>query len=152
MSGLPETEIPLTRTADRLLAHGTAVALAGRGILILGPSGSGKSALALALMALGARLIGDDRVEVRVTPEAVFLSPPPELAGRIEARFVGILGAETASAPLVLVVDLGRTETQRLPEPHAARLESHTFPCLHAVASGHFPAAIAQYVKGGRCA
>ncbi len=44
---------------------GRAVALAGRGILILGASGSGKSALALALVAGGAALVADDRVATR---------------------------------------------------------------------------------------
>ena len=152
MSEPPETPITVSRTPGGPVLHGSAVEIAGRGVLIVGPSGSGKSALALRLMALGARLIGDDGVSARVTPEAVHLSPPPAIAGRIEARFVGILAAETASAPLALVVDLSRPETDRLPRPHEARLESHTFPCLHAVESSHFPAAIVQYVRGGRYA
>lgn len=50
--------------ADRTILHASCVALDGRGLLILGPSGSGKSALALELMALGADLVADDRTEI----------------------------------------------------------------------------------------
>ncbi|MDX5349528.1 MAG: serine kinase, partial [Paracoccaceae bacterium] len=43
------------------IVHATSVAVDGRGLLILGPSGAGKSSLALRLIALGARLVADDR-------------------------------------------------------------------------------------------
>ena len=46
------------------MLHATTVALAGQGVLILGPSGSGKSGLALQLMAMGAELVADDRTIV----------------------------------------------------------------------------------------
>ena len=45
--------------------HASAVALDGRALLIVGPSGSGKSALALRMMAHGATLVSDDLVEIR---------------------------------------------------------------------------------------
>ncbi|MEO1532556.1 MAG: serine kinase, partial [Pseudomonadota bacterium] len=44
--------------------HASAVALGERGLLILGPSGAGKTRLALELVALGAELVADDRVIV----------------------------------------------------------------------------------------
>ena len=47
-----------------MILHATCVAVDGRGLLILGPSGSGKSALALQLIALGAQLVADDRTRV----------------------------------------------------------------------------------------
>ncbi|MDA3887407.1 MAG: serine kinase, partial [Allgaiera sp.] len=50
------------------ILHASCVALDGRGVLILGPSGAGKSGLALQLMALGARLVADDRT--RLNPRA----------------------------------------------------------------------------------
>jgi len=46
------------------IRHATTVAVAGRGLMIEGPSGSGKSALALELMAFGAELVADDRTRV----------------------------------------------------------------------------------------
>ena len=99
------------------ILHATAVAdPAGRGLLILGPSGAGKSALAWQLLSLGARLVADDRTVVTAGDEGLTLSCPPTIRGLIEARGIGLLRAETvSSAPLVLAVDLGRTETDRLP-------------------------------------
>jgi len=151
MAGQPETdtEIEATRAHGRVLARGTAVAVDGKGVLIVGPSGSGKSALALSLIALGATLIADDRVEV-TAGEDLTLSPPHEIAGKVEARFLGILGAATTSAPLALVVDLERREMHRLPPPRTVVFEGRSVPLLHAVESAYFPAAILQYLKGGR--
>lgn len=55
-----------TRTARHL--HASAVALGPRGLLILGAAGAGKTTLALALVALGAELVADDRVLVSPQP------------------------------------------------------------------------------------
>ncbi|PIY73077.1 MAG: serine kinase, partial [Rhodobacterales bacterium CG_4_10_14_0_8_um_filter_70_9] len=68
-----------------------AVAGKARGLLILGASGAGKSALALELIALGAALVADDQVALRRVGEAVVAAPPPPLAGLIEARGLGLL-------------------------------------------------------------
>ena len=115
MTVAPPKPVPVTKAGDRIVAHGTAVAFDGRAVLMIGPSGCGKSALALELMAHGAILIGDDRVDVRTQRDAPVLAPPPQTAGRIEARFVGILTADFTSAPLALVVDMASEETDRLP-------------------------------------
>ena len=45
-----------------MLVHATCVALDGAGVLLRGPSGSGKSDLALRLIDGGARLVADDQV------------------------------------------------------------------------------------------
>ena len=147
MSGQIPLEIQVTRTGSGLLAHGSAVALDGRGILMVGPSGSGKSMMALALMAHGAALIADDRVAIG---PGLLMSPPEQIAGRIEARFIGILGAETATAPLELVLNMGHTETERLPPRRVAHLDGQKVVCLHAVESPYFPAMILQYLSGKR--
>lgn len=131
--------------------HATAVALNGRGLLILGPSGAGKSSLALDLMALGAGLIADDRVALSRQGGRLIAACPPALAGRIEARGLGILRAHAAPpAPVVLAVDLGESETGRLP------------PCRHRVIAGvavplvlgplrpHLGAALRQMLLAGR--
>ena len=131
--------------------HGSCVAHGGRGVLILGASGRGKSALALALMAHGAGLVADDRVIVTRVGERLIASCPPAIAGRIEARFVGLLGAAPAGpVPLALVVDLDRVETERLPPRRSRSVLGLDLPVLHNVEIGHFPAAIMQYLKGGR--
>ena len=53
-------------TPPGIILHASCVALAGRGLLIRGAPGSGKSTLALTLMGLGADLVGDDRIDLRL--------------------------------------------------------------------------------------
>ena len=105
--------------------HATAVIYGESGVLILGPSGSGKSALGLALLArargsgaFGA-LVGDDRVYLRCASGRLVASGASHMAGIIERRAAGLIGVEHASATVVrLAVELceqGRT-WPRLPD------------------------------------
>jgi HPr kinase/phosphorylase len=107
--------------ADTLLVHATAVAIGGRAVLLRGPSGSGKSDLALRLIDAGARLVADDRSELRRDGDAILVRAPETIAGLIEARGVGILQIDSlASAELALIVDLVAPEAvERLPEPRS---------------------------------
>ncbi|MFM5954584.1 MAG: HPr kinase/phosphorylase [Novosphingobium sp.] len=85
----------------------SAVAIRGRAVLIEGPSGSGKSSLALALIDRGAQLIGDDGVTLDAREGRLFASPPPTIAGLIEVRNLGLLTMPTASdVPVGLVLRL----------------------------------------------
>ena len=133
--------------------HASSVALGVAAVLIIGPAGSGKSGLALALMALGARLIADDYTILWQKDGAVWARAPDQIRGQIEARGVGILAAETcAAAPVRLIVDLGRRETERLPPRRSMVMLGQSLPCLHKIDAPHFHAAIAQYMKSGRIA
>jgi len=133
------------------IAHATSVAVGTAGLLVIGPSGSGKSSLALALMSLGARLIADDRTVLRRKDDMLWASAPDRIRGRIEARGVGILAAEPClSAPLRLIVDMGQTETLRLPPERWRQIAGITLPCLHKCEGPHFHMAIWQYMKAGR--
>jgi serine kinase of HPr protein (carbohydrate metabolism regulator) len=89
-----------------LAMDGTAVALDGAALLLTGPSGSGKSDLALRLIDAGAKLIADDRVELVLIDGRVHgrapSDMPPNLRGRIEARGVGILPVPAADRPVPL--------------------------------------------------
>lgn len=135
------------------IAHATSVAIGTAGLLILGPSGSGKSTLALALMALGARLIADDRTILRRSDDVLWATAPEAIRGQIEARGVGILAAEPClSAPLRLIVDMAETETDRLPPERWRQIAGITLPCLHKCDGPHFHMAIWQYMKAGRIA
>ena len=96
--------------------HGTAVSIDGKGLLILGQSGSGKSQLALALITHGAKLISDDQVILINTESEIILSAPKSISGKIEARFIGILKMPVLIAPLYLVIDLDQKELDRLPK------------------------------------
>lgn len=131
--------------------HASAVACRGRGLLILGASGSGKSALALELMARGAALVSDDQVELSAERGRLVARAPAAIRGRIEARFVGILNADAADrAEVALAVDLDEAETERLPPRRSKKLLGVTVPLLHNAANPSFPAAILQYLKAGR--
>lgn len=141
----------MAAAAPATVLHASTVAFRGRGVLICGRSGSGKSALALGLMALGAGLVADDRTEVTARDGDVIAACPPALSGRIEARFVGLLAAVPhGPAPLALVVDLDHTEDQRLPPFRWREIAGIRLPLLHNVALPHFPAAIRQYLLQGR--
>ncbi len=98
--------------------HASVVAMDGRGLLILGTSGAGKSGLALRLMALGARLVADDRVLISRRGPSLVSSAPPALRGLVEARGVGLLRAEPVEeAVLALAVDLDHAPAARMPHP-----------------------------------
>lgn len=96
--------------------HATAVAIRSRAVLLVGPSGSGKSDLALRLIDRGATLVADDRVVVTRAGDRLLAGPPPTLAGRIEVRGVGIVDLPwVGGVRIVLVADLA-LPPDRLPE------------------------------------
>ena len=96
--------------------HASCVVKDGRAILISGRSGSGKSDLALRLIDRGATLVSDDYTIVRRVGGKLLASAPPDIAGKLEVRGMGLLKFETASdAPVCLMIDLNR-EVQRMPE------------------------------------
>jgi HPr kinase/phosphorylase len=136
---------------DRALFHASCVAVNGRGLLIMGPSGSGKSALALQLMAMGAQLVADDQTEIMVQDGSLMASCPTALFGLIEARGLGILRADSiARAKLVLAVDLSQSETDRLPPRRNVTLLGQPLELVLGAQSNHFPAAVLCYLIGGR--
>ena len=113
----------------RLLSNVTCVAVGGRGLLIEGPPGSGKSTLALALVDRGAVLVGDDGVAIERRGNRLWALPPPNIAGKLEIRGVGIVEMIASSAPLSLVLALGNAG-ERLPIPSPRELEGVALPCL----------------------
>jgi len=118
------------------LVHGTGILWDGKGILLMGPSGSGKSDLALRLMTHGAILIGDDYVEVSQNDKGrAVMTAPTNIAGKIEVRNVGILTVPfRARAEIDLVLALvvrGEIDClERLPEPKTISLEAVNMPCV----------------------
>jgi HPr kinase/phosphorylase len=133
------------------ILHATCVAFAKGGLLILGPSGSGKSALGLALMALGAKLVADDRTILSNTSGVLVAKCPPTIRGLIEARGLGLIRAETqASTKIALVVDLGQTETDRMPPRRYTTLCDITCDLVLGPQTPHFPSFLLAYMKGGR--
>jgi HPr kinase/phosphorylase len=104
--------------------HASAVLVGARAVLIRGPSGSGKSRLALDVIEAGrtgslpfARLVADDRVHLEAANGRLLVRPPKALAGLIEVRGVGLRRiAHEPSAVVGLVVDLAVPEALRLPD------------------------------------
>lgn len=135
------------------MRHASCVACGKRAVLILGPSGSGKSELALRLMAYGCTLVADDQTELWEQEGQLLARSPSEISGKIEARGVGILNADHADeAVVVLVVDLTRTEKDRLPVDRTTEILGCKLPSSHKSEIGYFPEAILQYLKAGRFA
>ncbi|PTX57283.1 Hpr(Ser) kinase/phosphatase [Litoreibacter ponti] len=128
--------------------HATCVALGGRGLLILGASGSGKSGLALQLMAYGAELVCDDRCDLRVIGQKVQASRPDQLPQAIEARGLGLLPAACAGpAQLIAAVDMDHATEARMPEPGTCQIGTVRLPLLVKFSAPHFPAALYHYLK-----
>lgn len=114
---------------DAPTIHASCVSVGGQGVLIRGPSGSGKSHLAFALiLASGAgpvppaRLVADDRVHLRQQAGELVAAAPHSLAGLIEIRGAGVRRLpHLAEVKLRLVVDLGAADAARLPAAEACR-------------------------------
>ena len=115
-----------------LLVHGTCVDLDGRGILLRGPSGSGKSDLALRLIDGGARLVADDQVELHRDGRQVLARSPIAISGRIEIRGLGIVPLpHVETTPLRAVVDLVAPQAvERMPEPRMVTLLDVELPAV----------------------
>ncbi|MDB5393470.1 MAG: putative HPr kinase/phosphorylase, regulates carbohydrate metabolism [Rhodospirillales bacterium] len=115
-----------------LMVHATCIAFAGRGVLLRGPPGSGKSDLALRAIAEGARLIADDQVALARSGENVIASAPSALHGMIEIRGLGIMRVEAAAeAEIALVADLvDAASLERLPDRRHCEILDVELPWL----------------------
>jgi HPr kinase/phosphorylase len=128
--------------------HASAVLVGARAVLIQGPSGSGKSRLALALLQAAdqgllkfARLVADDRAHVEAAHGRLLVRPAPALAGRIEVRGLGIRTVPYEGVAVVgALIELGGSTARRLPEQaeEQAEIAGVRLPRL-AVAAGTDP-------------
>jgi HPr kinase/phosphorylase len=113
------------------MVHASAVLVGERALLIRGPSGSGKSRLASALLDAArtgilsyARLVADDRVKIFAVDGRLLAAAPETIRGMIEIRGLGIRRVHCEPLALVgLVVDLAAEDGARLPETSAGEVE-----------------------------
>ena len=102
--------------------HSSTVAKDDRAVLITGPSGSGKSDLALRLLDRDFVLVSDDQTIVRREGDRLLATAPPTIAGKLEVRGIGIVDVDRAGdTPVALVVEL-RSDIERLPDDSRERL------------------------------
>lgn len=133
------------------LVHGSCVDFDGKSILAIGPSGSGKSALALNLIVLGGILVSDDQVILSSDIKDVTVSPPTTIAGKIEARNIGILNCPyTGKSQLKLVVDLNAQSHDRLPAPQTVRIGEHDVEIIAGKGIANLPIAVRLLILFGR--
>ena len=100
--------------------YATAVNYKGRAVLLTGPSASGKSDLALRLIVRhGARLIADDRTDIRAEDGFLRVSAPDNIAGLLEVRGTAVLLVELVDSPQAV---------ERLPAAVFAELEGVSLP------------------------
>jgi hypothetical protein len=112
------------------LVHASCIAIGGRGVLLAGASGTGKSDLALRLIDRGAKLVSDDYTELRQVGEILLARAPETIAGKIELRGVGIVELDAdADVPVCLYADLDRI-AERLPEAQTIVLAGQLVPLV----------------------
>ena len=117
----------MTELAGSARHQATCVSLEGRGVMIEGPPGAGKSSLALALMDRGAVLVGDDGVSLERDGARLIASPVPAIAGLIEVRNLGLITVPVmAGVPVALVLVL---------DPSAPRFVTEAEPAIRRGAS-----------------
>jgi serine kinase of HPr protein (carbohydrate metabolism regulator) len=97
----------MARALSSETLHATSVAIGGRAVLLSGPSGSGKSDLALRLIDRGAALVSDDYTLVKRIDGRLVATAPATIAGRMEVRGLGIVDLpHVGEAPVALLIDL----------------------------------------------
>lgn len=110
----------------------SAIAIGGQAVLIEGRPGSGKSSLALALIDRGAQLVGDDAVTLVLRGGRLLASPPPNIAGLLEIRNVGLVSFPTvADVPVALVLRLDPAAPRYIEAAGQTHLLGAVLPVVH---------------------
>ncbi len=110
-----------------LRLNATCIEIDGSAALLRGPSGSGKSDLALRLISGGARLVADDHTDLRAADGQLIASAPLPIRHLIEVRGLGILrlteDERLDRAAVVVLIDLVEAEAvPRMPEASSETL------------------------------
>lgn len=137
--------------SHRTTLHASCVAFGPSALLIIGKSGTGKSGLSLQLMAMGAKLVADDRVIITNRNGILTATCPNTISGMIEARGIGLLYAQSqASALVTCVVDLNQIEPDRLPPSRVITILGVEVDAVFGKDTPNLAAALNQLVQNGR--
>ncbi|MDB5706188.1 MAG: HPr kinase [Sphingomonas bacterium] len=110
--------------------HATTVTIGGRAVLLEGPSGVGKSDLALRLIDRGAVLVSDDYTVLTASDDVLIASAPATIAGRLEIRGIGIVPVtHVEQAPVALLISLS-AGVKRMPEAESRWFEGVPVPTI----------------------
>ena len=114
-----------------LIIHASCVDVNGSGILIVGQSGSGKSSLAINLLALGSKLVADDQCELVRKNDGFRISKPASLPKSIEIRGVGLVSVPMVNeTSLDWVVNMDEVEKERMPTPQFTEIGGFRVPTV----------------------
>lgn len=109
----------------------TCVAIGGRGLLIAGAPGSGKSSLALALIDRGAMLVGDDGVMVEASGGRLIAAAHPNTSGKLEVRNLGLLDFPVSPpVPAALLVRLETAAPRYIDQAQDSDIEGISLPSV----------------------
>ncbi|MCF6445949.1 HPr kinase/phosphorylase [Nereida sp. MMG025] len=130
--------------------HATTLAVGARGLLIQGKSGSGKSALALQMIALGASLVSDDQTVIAPHAGQLIASPPAAIAGGIEARGIGLIAAPYLPHTIIVAaMNMDKMEHDRLPPPRETTIAGVSLPLFYKCDGPHAAAALLLFLRHG---
>ena len=114
-----------------LIMHATCVDVNGSGVLIVGRSGSGKSSLAINLLALGSTLVADDQCELVRKNNRFRISKPASLPKSIEIRGVGLVSVPIINeTSLDWIVNMDELEKERMPTPRFTEIGGFRVPTV----------------------
>ena len=103
----------------------------GSGVLIVGSSGSGKSSLAINLLALGSTLVADDQCELVKKNNRFSVSKPASLPNSIEIRGVGLVSVPVVGeTSLDWVVNMDEAEKERMPDLRFTEIDGYKIPTI----------------------
>ena len=111
--------------------HASCVDVNGSGVLIVGRSGSGKSSLAINLLAFGSKLVADDQCELIIKNNGLSISKPDSLPKSIEIRGVGLVSVPMVNeTSLEWVVNMDEVEKERMPTPRFTEIGGFRVPTV----------------------
>ncbi len=105
--------------------------LDGAGVLLRGPSGSGKSDLALRLITgRQGLLVADDQVEIEALDGTLMARAAASLVGMLEVRGLGLVRLDyRRTCEILVVIDLRESrDVERMPEPRRTTIAGMSLP------------------------